>query len=707
MVFTNGTLAGKFFFRYSDHDNNVYQINFEGSFYDVVSHREFIYQIGSVLGQAYVYKLSPIQSATFKNFNEIVVGNPQWAMWGVKTWTQADNNALDLDGDESTTDDQYFILSEYQSTDSYSSEWSRMWVNIQWDPNATLPGDEMNINSWMGVETYTWSSQWQETYYWYHADDLSPVSSAEWNIIKSTIFSEDDNPRAGFWDISYMAKNVTWEDIVQEAIDNNWDWFDQGEQKWTWLSFGVGQHYGVDSVSGWSSIDLRYEYSGLMLWDDANNNSIMETYILSPGDGELTHYFIPDSVGSVSFVTPGAAYGVPDETGSLLLGLEDEVIWGVTFHDVNGTTFPFNSYAYWDWYGGVVTGTDLRTFEDRPTKVSIDELGFLVHFQGVINATLGATSNYATLKVDNTVGQWNVDMIGGTDNLDGKSLALNYLADVSTSQFRVDDSQINPEDTIVSDRFEIGDDKSKFAEMIIGGVTYEWSNDPYNAYNVSTQTTPYSTFTSAYASNDGHSATSWEFTSTQYYVSIGFPDWDGYFVYQDPVFVGYISNSGSIGSGGNPVTFSSLSYSPEVPTETDSVTVDVDIVTTLDIWNIELYYSTDGINFDRIVGMNFDYIGHYHATIEPFSNGTQVWYKVVVTTISGTFESEVKSYIVGEGEVIITTTTTTTTGTSQTTNTNQTWPTSIGEGPSVEILMLLSGVGVLVVALGVLAKRRK
>ncbi|TFG30435.1 hypothetical protein EU527_14490 [Candidatus Thorarchaeota archaeon] len=703
MLFTNGTLDGKYFFQWSERNNYVYEINFKGSFYNATAHNEYIHQIGSVFGQAYVYRLSPIQSVTFKNFDQIIIGNPQWAMWGVKTWAQTDNNALDLDGDVSTTDDQYYILSEYQSTNTWSSEWSRMWVNIYWDPNGTLYGDEMNIHSWMGVERYTWSYEWQNTYYWYHADDLTAVDSDEWTTIESTIFNDDGKPRAGFWDISHMARNVTWEDIVQEAIEQGWDWFDQGEQTWTWLSFGVGQHYGVDTQSGWSSIDLRYEYSGLMLWEDTNNNSIMEAYLTHPGDGELTHYFIPDAVGSVSFVTPGSAHGVPDTSGSLLLDLEDEVSWGVTFHDVNGTTFPFNTYAYWDWYGGVVTGSDLKTFDERPTKVSIDEISFLVHFQGVLNTTLGATSNYATLKVDNTIGQWDVDLIGGTNNLEGKSLALNYLADVSTSQFRVSDSEIGQEETIVSDRFEIGEAGSKFAEMIIGGVTYEWANDPYTAYNVSAQTTPYSTFTSAYVSDNGQSATSWEFTSTQYYVSIGFPQWDGYFVYQDPVFVGYISNTGSTGSGGNPVTFSSLSFSPEVPTETDAVAVDVDIVTSLDVWSVDLYYSTDGYNFDGQSGMYQVYPGHYTGTIEPHAEGTQIWYKVVVNTPSGTYESEVKSYIVGEGEVIITTTgTTSTTG-----STNPTWPTGTGDGLSLEVLMMVGGIGVVVVLLGILTKRRK
>jgi hypothetical protein len=548
MMFTNGSLSGKYFFRFANYDNAVYEVIYKGTAYNATARLDYIFQIGSVEGQAFTYTLAPIESVTFKNFNEIVVGNPRWALWGVQSWSESEiNNALDLDGDSTTTDDQYYVMSEYQSSNSWYTDYSRMWVSLMWDPNGTLYGDEMNTNSWMGVETNSWSYQWQETFYWFHADDLSPVGSAEWDTINSTIFNAEGMPRAGYWDIAHMARNVTWEDILAEAQANGWDWVSQDEQTWTWLSFGVGQHYGVDAADGWASLDLRYEYSGLMIWEDANNNSIMEAYLTNPGDGELTHYFIPDSVGSVDFITPGQSFGVLAASGNLLVGLEDEVTWGVTFNDVNGTTFPFNTYAYWDWYGGVVTGSDLRTFDERPTKVTIDEISFLVHFQGFINTTEGATSNYATLKVDNTVGQWGVDTVGGIANLEGSSLALNYLADISTSEFSVEDTTVGQEETVVSDRFQIGDSSSRFAEMIIGGVTYEWAADPYTAYNVSSQTTPYSTFTSAYESESGQSATTWAFTSTQYYVSIGFPMWDGYYVYQDPIFVGYISISGDPG----------------------------------------------------------------------------------------------------------------------------------------------------------------
>jgi hypothetical protein len=702
-LITNGTLSGKYFHRWPEmgHDNAIYEVVYKGTAYNATARRDYVYQVYTVEGQAYKYALAPIQSVTFKNFDELVVGTPQWALWGVQNWRESEiNNALDLDGDMTTTDDQYYVMSEYQSTNSYRTDWTRMWVNIMWDPNGTIPGDEMNTHSWMGVETNSWSYTWQETFYWFHADDLTPVGSAEWDNINSTIFDDDGFPNAGYWDIAHIARNITWEDILAEAQANGWDWISQDEQTWTWLSFGVGQHYGVDAHDGYSSINLRYEYSGLMIWEDTNNNSIMEAYLTNPGDGELTHYFIPDSVGSVSFVTPGEDYGVYTASGDMLLGLEDEVNWGVTFHDVNGTTFPFNTYAYWDWYGGVVTGSDLRTFDERPTKVTIDEITFLVHFQGFINTTEGATSNYAMIKVDNTVGQWGVDMVGGTANLEGRSLALNYLADISTSEFRTTNSSVTQEETVVSDSFEIGDMSTRFAEMIIGGVTYEWAADPYTAYNVSSQTTPFSTFTSAYQSDSGQSATSWSFTSTQYYVSIGFPQWDGYFVYQDPIFVGYISNTGD---SGDQVQFSSLGISPEVPSSTDSVTIGVDITTTEMIYNVELYYSTDGYNFDSFIPMWSDSPDHWVGDIPPHAEETQIWYKVVVHTDSGMYESGVNSYIVGQGSVTTTpfpTTTTTTTDTGR--------PTYPGVRQlSVEELFMIGGLGLIVVVLGVMAKRRR
>ncbi len=707
--FTNGSLAGKYFdpwasasYPFGDQASRVFSFDYMGTAVNATAELDYIFRVGLEYGRMKTYGLSPINSVTLSNFREIIVGIPEWSLWGLRSWSITESGALDLDGAEETTHDQYYVLEEYESTNTHTSEFDRMWVDLLWDPNGTIYGDEMHTHSWMGVETYGWSYTWQQTYYWFHADDMTPVSSAEMDVINATITNPDGTPKPGYWDISHTMNNVTWEDLLAEAIANGWDWYSQDEQTWTWLSFGLGQDYGVGNETDYSSINLRYEYSGLMLWEDANNNSIMDAYSImdtsmeNPGDSELTHYFIPDSVGTVSFVTPGAAYGVSTPIGDLLLGVEDEVAWGVTFSDVNGTTFPFNAYAYWDWYGGVVTGSDLRTFEERPTKVTIDEISFLVHFQGVVNTTEGATSNYATIKVDNTVGQWDVDMIGGVANLEGKSLSLNYLADVSTSQFRSREAGVTQEQIIVSDRFEIGDESARFAEMIIGGVTYEWAADPYTAYNVTSQTTPFSTFTSAYESESGQSATSWAFTSTQYYVSIGFPYWDGYYVYQDPIFVGYVSNSGS--SPGGDVSFSSLGISPSVPSSTDAVTVSVNIDGTIGYWDVQIHYSTDGYNFDNVVWMNPTTGNQWVGDIPAHEEGQQIWYRVVVSTDTGIVESGIESYIVGQGSV--------TSPTIPTTSPRPTGPIDPFE-LTTEMLIMLGGIGLVVVVLGVMAKRRK
>ena len=231
--------------------------------------------------------------------------------------------------------------------------------------------------------------------------------------------------------------------------------------------------------------------------------------------------------------------------------------------------------------------------------------------------------------------------------------------------------------------------------MIIGGVTYEWAKDPYNAYNVTSQTTPLWTFRSAYESDNGQSATSWNFEETQYYVSIGFPEWDGYRVYQDPIFVSYISN---VGDPGVDVQFSSLGISPSVPSSTDVVTVGVDIITDDEYWDVHLQYSTDDYNFDGIVAMNAESDTHWIGEIPAYPEDTPIWYKVVVNTDSGFYESETKSYIVGLGSV--------TSPTLPTTSPRPTGPIDPFE-LSAEMLIMLGGIGLVVVVLGVMAKRRK
>ena len=117
--------------------------------------------------------------------------------------------------------------------------------------------------------------------------------------------------------------------------------------------------------------------------------------------------------------------------------------------------------------------------------------------------------------------------------------------------------------------------------------------------------------------------------------------------------------------------------------------------------------------FDQQISMDTDYDGHWIGTIEPHEEGTQIWYKIVVDSDAGTFESATESYVVGEGSVTVTTTPTTNTETTETSGTTSNTGTGgggftdFGEGLSIEVLMMIGGIGVVVVILGGMAKRRK
>ncbi len=678
----------------------IYDFNYKGQDVEAVAHQQYVKRLRDTWGYALVYGLTPIDSTVYRNFNDFIIGTPQWGMWGIKNWVvNPDNGAVDLDGNLATTSDQYYVEEVYDSIQSWTYNYTKMWVNILWDPNTTLYGDEMNVWSWMGLETYSWSYQWNETFYWYHADDFSQLTTAEMQDVYNQLVSPEGDPMPGYWDIASMAKNVTWEDILAEALANGWDWMTSNEQTWTWLSFGISQNYGTSyqaaDVEHWLNIGMHYEFSGLMIWEDENNDSLMQVDLNNPGSAELSHYLIPDSVSSVDFVTPGAAYGNLNDSGSIVRGIEDEITWGVTFNDVNGTVYPYTTTGYWGWYDGIVTGTDLRTFDERPTTISIDELSFLVHFQGHLNTTGGALNNYAQVKVDNYIGNWDVGMTSGRDNLENKSLALNYLADVSVSDFafKAGGSFADQESTVGADVFQFETAGAQFAQMIMGGMTYDWGKNTTAPYDVVSMTTPVGTFRQAFESESGQSAVGWSSTSSMFYVTIGFTHWDGYSVYQDPVFVGYTSAHGTAAPIGD-VRFGTLSISPSVPTSSDSVTVSVQVFSQAPVEEIYLDYSTDMNTFTEVSMWNSD--GNtYSGQIPPFPDGTVVYFRVAVKTAMGWTESQIATYVVGQGLV--------TTGTTGSTMP----PVGSGAGPPVEVIIMVGGIaGVLALVL-ILVKRRK
>jgi hypothetical protein len=678
---------------------NVYQFDYHGAFVNAMKTEENVFRRHTSYGYPLRYGPQPVSATSFVNFMEIVIGVPQAGMWGVQKWIRdPETGALDLDGNLYTRDDQYFVLGEHTSWDNWTHAWENMNTHVMWEPNGSVYDDEMNTYSYLGIDTFTWGFEWNTTFSWYHANDFSRVTASELDQVNETLHTIEGLPRPGYWDVAWLVMNVTWEDVLQEAEVKGYDWITSNERSWAWLSFGVGQHYGTsfteNETANWLGINTRYEFSGLMIWEDLDSNNQMDVDLLDPGSGELTHYLIPTSVENTSIVRPGMRYGNTNETDSMWLNLTEEVTWGIHFYGINGTAFPFTLGGYFGWYEDITTGSDLESFDERPTDVSIDEISFVVHFQGHLNTTGGALNNYAKMKVDNYVGNWEVDMVGGRDNLENKSLALNYFADTNLTSFsmKVNGSFQDNEKTVSSERFEFETAGARFAEMIMGGVSYDWGKNASVQIDVTSYTTPLGTFRTAFESTSGKSATAWSFTTTMFYLTIGFPNWEGFSVYQDPVFIGYISAGGTGSAVPEGLQFSSLSISPTTPLPDESVTIGVDITTVESIQWVRIKYTTDWEDIfwaDMVESSP----GHWEGEIPAHENGTLVYFEVHVQTESNLYYTETQQYTVGE-EVTFTTTTTTTTPPI--------------EGFPIEFIVLGAGIaGVVIILLILVLRRRK
>jgi hypothetical protein len=468
---------------------------------------------------------------------DVIVGSPEWGLWGYRKWTiDPTTGALDLDGDLSTTDDQFYVKRVYVGEFGWNETVNGLDVNIVYDPNPVIPGDELIVNAWMGTSTNTYWNRWNETYYWFYTN-MTPVSPETMAIINETLWDTERNaPKSGYWDIARMARNMTWEDYLKKAEEEGWDWVKE-EVTWTWLWFGFQQSYWVSTGENETfqsyHVDLRYEYAGIFIYNDTNDNLIMD-------EDEATHYFIPEAVGNVIFVTPGEAFGIYNETGMLTLPINESVEFGVSYLDINGTMFPFGR-SYYAWYGEEIYGTDLRTFQERPVDASLEELSFKLHFY-VENST-ATNSTEARIKIDQHIGNWDLDLPTGIAVLENLSLSLNYYIYAETSgSWEVvseDGTPITPDEIVEASRISLDTSGLKFAEVNMGD-TYIWGGNLSMVCNVSTHTIPLSTFVATYTDYESETSVGgWTFQSTMYFLSVGFPKWDGYFVYEDPEVVVY------------------------------------------------------------------------------------------------------------------------------------------------------------------------
>ncbi len=529
-----------------------YQVTIDGETLDVQLETMSIYKTHKVWGDIYTWMLTDLSISTSRQVNDIIVGTPRNGMWGIQAFKVfEDTGAIDLDGDLTTTEDQYFVRRIHTGTNIRNETVDRMWVEMIWNPNSSRIGDEIHVGSWMGRLHVTWTTQWSESYMWYYASNMTNVTDLEMEKIRATIINNaTGKPNPGYWDIAHMVQNQTWSDVIAKAQQENWDWINDNTNEWEWLWFGTQQDYNVDLVSGNTTqnigIGLRYEFAGLSLYNGS----------------QQTHFFMPKNVGNISFVTPGVAFGNMNASGSMIVPLNATIDFGVKYDNVSGTLFPYSDQrSMWGWWERPVFGADfdVPNFMNKPTASAVDQLEFMVHFAG--NQTSSSESyNTASMKIDQLIGNWNLDPyvtdgrvqnssgvmvpLRGNEVLANRSIAINYYVTTASSiAWDVKDEKglsVDNNNVTESSRFDLSSQLAdvNFASVKLGS-TYDWSKpttstDTIRSFNVTSQTSPIKTFEASYKSDSGKSSTGFDISSSMYFLTQGFPQWDGYAIYNDP-----------------------------------------------------------------------------------------------------------------------------------------------------------------------------
>jgi len=518
-----------------------------------------IYKRHTIWGEVYCWMLTDLNVYTLRSINDVIVGTPKWGMWGIRAFCSVpETGAVDLDGDLTTTNDQYFVRRERGGSDTRNETVDRMWVELVWDPNSSRTGDEIHLSAWMGKLHVVWEPEWNETYYWYYASNMTLVSHETMRLINATVLeSTTGRPNPGYWDIAHMVKNSTWADVLAQAKREGWDWVTDRKNEWEWLWFGTQQDYMTSWVEGnitkEAGIGLRYEFAGLSLYNNTKQ----------------THFFMPKNIGNITFVTPGEAFGNTNATDSMIVSKNTTITFGVSFEGVNGTLFPYmEERSMWGWWDKPIFGADFNVpnFMIRPTESAVDKVSFAIHFNAT--ATEGAgLNNEASMKIDQYIGNWELDpniidgrqknasgvmvYLMGNDVLLNRSLATNYYVTAfSGLAWDVMDERgqsVDNNNVTESSQFSVASRlaNATFATVKLGS-TYDWgkptsATDTIRTLNVTSKTSPIGAFQASYQSDSGKSSTGFDISAMMYFLTVGFQNWDGYAITNDPEVVFRVS----------------------------------------------------------------------------------------------------------------------------------------------------------------------
>jgi len=527
------------------------QLNFKLKFTDIV-YDEF-YLVG--------VKLEKTDGKEFKIFSRGYIIKPTVIFrigaspdWWFLHWTVTPSGALDLDGDLSTTDDQYYVKRVWKADINKTKILDLLFVDILWDPTPGASGDELRTFAWMGTVHHIWEYTWSEQFIWYYANNNTVVSPSTMNKINSTIWdSTTGKPKFGYWSISYLTRNVT----SEEYKGKHW-WLNQSKLEWTWFHFHTRQTYRTsisENSIGWSS--FQTSYAGLLLFNDTDGNGAATFNVTDgvPMAYEISHVFLINNVSSVSFRRP---FDSENATGTQTVTGNQTITFGVTIKGVKGVLLPTrvkrslqSALKFYLTIDSMV-GLDEKDFEKYPSRATIDEMSLTVHFTATTTGT-EELNNKASMKIDQYIGNWELLDHNTTEMLTNRSLAIAYFGKLTnvTFVFQSGNQVIDSDQAYNATSFSFASNgTAKFADMNFGGSTYVWGKD--NSTQTATSATePYSAFKAMYELDTGESVAEWIVDRQTYFIVTAFPKWDGYSIYNDPEVVVYPSKeTTTAGPGG-------------------------------------------------------------------------------------------------------------------------------------------------------------
>ena len=471
-------------------------------------------------------------------------------------WTVTEDGAIDLDGNTYTTDDQYFV-----KRTGYWRDWGNittegMGVYVGFDPSPGNDGDEFHSHSWMAIRTLMLEFEANETFYWYHADDMTLVGAAEMDEILDTMWADIDEeiPVPGYEYVAWLTINRTIDLTSITGLDSN-SW------ETTWFAWGTQQTFQVgitENSRTWAA--FRAQYAGLLLFKDDPTEDSPDAPDFAIEDGkivtsEVTHVVLIDSVEEVEIRQP---FGATNGSGQVVVDPETEINFGISIHNVSVTIYPLQiehadgirgPWRFRESYDGAL-GLNSTNFDYWITHAEVDEMAFDITFDVDLvqyDPEDETTWNHAvSFKIDQYFGDWTLDEFD-TSTLDDYGLAVNFfgvLATATRTQYQAGEKPVTDPngDSEDADYYQFGAANTVFANVSMGGLPYTSGIDDHaTTYISGSSSAPIGAFSAMYESASGDTVTDWTVDASMLFMTAGYTHWGGNDLIVDPVFVAYSS----------------------------------------------------------------------------------------------------------------------------------------------------------------------